>query len=249
MTDRTDLDSILDADHSPEPMAPMVQEAQAQTPVTGDKTEGAEPPAATRLEPVEPPTVPRDALMDERRKRQELEKQLQSMQQQMQRPQQEEERPDWFADPEKASQYFRAEVERSNFATRIELSESIVEAQHQDYAQYRDVFAEAASQDPGLAQRLVQARNPAKFAYETGKRIALMREIGDNPDGYREKLRAEVMKELGMSGGEAPSAQKQLPPPSAPVPKSLARSPSAPVRAPNGQFLSNGPTPLSDILD
>lgn len=247
MSDQTDLGAILDAGNDT-PQAPLAP-VERQEPPQGDKQPGAEPPAAASQEAPEPNLIPRDALLDERRKRQELEKQYRELQQRMQQqPPQEQVRPDWFTDPETAAGHMQREVQRQIFESRVELSEAILSEKHQDYAQMRDVFAEAAAQNPYLAQQLVQHPNPAKFAYETGKKIALQRDIGDNPDAYRQKIEAEILKKYGIDPSGQP-AQPQQRQPAAPVPRSLAKEASAPARAPNGRFVpSNGPTPLEDIL-
>lgn len=247
MTQPSDLDALLD-DTTPEPMD--TPEVPRETIDQGDKEQAVEPPSTPLTPAPEPEHVPRAALQDERRKRQQIEKQFAELQQRLQQqPQQEQQRPDWFADPERAAQMQRHELDRQIFETRLELSESIIAEKYQDYAEIRDVFADAAARDPSLAAQLIRQPNPAKYAYEVGKYIASMREIGTDPAAYRERVRAEVMKELGHTQEQGGQPQRQLAAPSAPVPKSLAKAPSAQPRAPSGQFASNGPTPLSEIID
>lgn len=248
MSTDTDLGAILDADHGqPDvPMAPM-----AQPEPQGDKQQAAEPPSATSQEAPEPPHVPRDALLDERRKRQEIERQYRELQARMQQQPEPENKPDWFTDPESAAARERQQFQQQLFETRVELSETLMREKHQDYESMRDVFAEAAVRaaeagNPQLQMQLSRSPNPAKFAYEMGRRIHFQREVGDDPGAYREKLKAELMKELGLGHepGAAPAPQRAT----AQVPRSLAKESSAPPRAGNGRFVSNGPTPLEDIL-
>lgn len=144
----------------------------------------------------------------------------------------------------------RAEIERNNFETRVHMSEHMIAAKYPDYAEMRDVFAEAAARNRGLAEQLVKHPFPAEFAYTMGKRIAIHNEIGEDPAGYKDRLKseweAEFKAKYGIQDGQ-PAAQAQSRS-SAPVPKSLAKAPStSPARAPNGQFTS-GPTPLEDII-
>lgn len=248
MSEQTDLGAILDA-RNDTPQAPMAP-VERQEPPQGDKQPGAEPPAAASQEAPEPNLIPRDALLDERRKRQELEKQVRELTQRMQQqPPQEQQKPDWFTDPETAAEYLQREVQRQIFEDRVHRSEETMLEKYPDYAEKRDLFAEAAAQDPILAQRLVKHPNPAKFAYDVGKKIALQRDIGDNPDAYRQKIEAEILKKYGIDpNGQA--AQPQQPrATAAPVPRSLAKEASAPARAPNGRFVpTNGPTPLEDLI-
>ncbi len=253
MSETTDLGAILDAGPAAHeaPMAPM---AEQEPQVTGDKQQTAEPPAAAKPEGQEPGHIPREALLDERRKRQEIERKYLELEARLnnpQQPQQEQAKPDWFANPEEAAAYMRQEIERQNFETRIVLSEQIMAEKHSDYEQMRDTFAEAAAKSPHLAQQLVQAPNPARFAYEMGKRIALANEIGGDPQSYKAKLEAEFRQKYGIPdepNGQPSAPQQRMPAPAAPVPKSLAKTPSAQPRNQVGQFAQKGPTPLEDII-
>lgn len=251
MSETTDLGAILDAGPAAHE-APMAPVADQEPQVSGDKQQTAEPPAAASQQAPEPPHVPREALQDERRKRQELERKLQEYEARLKQPQppQQEAKPDWFANPEEAAAYMRQEIERQNFETRIVLSEQIMAERHSDYEQMRDVFAEAAAKAPMLAQQLVQAPNPAKFAYDMGRKIHMQREIGDDPEAYKAKLEADFRKKYGIPDepNGQPSAPVQQRTPSAPVPKSLAKTPSAQPRNSVGQFAHKGPTPLEDII-
>lgn len=248
MSNDTGLEAILDAEPAA-PMAPMVPEERQQEPQQGDKQQGAEPPAATKQDAPEPGFVPRDALMDERRKRQELERRFQELEAKFQQPKQEQVQPDWFTDPQQAAEFMRYQIAEENFKTRVEVTELVLSEKYPDYTEKRDVFAEAARQDLQLARRLIEAPNPAKFAYDMGKKIALQRDIGDDPSAYQARLEAEFKKKYGIqddpegSATTQPIQQRQQ----APVPRSLAKTTSAPARAPNGRF-SGGPTPLEDII-
>lgn len=268
MSEQTDLGAILDAETAAPaaPMAPMAEPA----PQTGDKPTASEPPAAAKPDS-EPDHVPRAALLDERKKRQALENQLEQFQRQMQvqqrppQPQQPEIPKDlWWTDPEKAAALQREELQREQqraiFETRAELSETIVAAQYPDYTEMRDTFAQAAQAalargEDYLMRQLMSSPNPAKFAYEMGKRIALANEIQD-PQSYRQKIEAEAeaafREKYGIpddpQGQPGQQVQQRQPVNSAPVPKSLGKAPSAQPRANNGQYASRGPTPLEDII-
>lgn len=248
--EQTDLGAILDTQPATQEQAQQPEPVKHEAP-TGANTQAAVPPTDASQEKPEPAHVPREALQDERRKRQEVEKRLREIESRMQQAQQPQEQPNWYADPEQAARHMHMAIERSNFETKVALSEAILMERHQDYEQMRDLFADAAQQQPHLAAQLIKSPNPAKFAYETGKKIALEREIGDNPDSYRQKIEAEILKKYGIdqnNGGAPSQAPAQTRKPAAPVPRSLAMEPSAPARAPNGRYVSNGPTPLEDII-
>lgn len=254
MSETTDLGSLLDAEPAAHeaPMAPL---AEPETQVTGDKQQTAEPPAAAKPEGQEPGHIPREALLDERRKRQELEKKLNELEARLnkpQPPQQEQHQPDWYTDPEGREAMLLRRFEQQQFETRIVLSEQMMAEKYSDYEEKRDVFAEAAAKSPALAQQLVQAPNPAKFAYDMGRKIAMQREIGDDPESYKAKLEADFRKKYGIpdepNGQPSAQPQQRMQAPAAPVPKSLAKTPSAQPRNHVGQFAHKGPTPLEDII-
>lgn len=199
---------------------------------------------------------------DETRKRQELEKQsekqigelrqqLAEMQaylqgQQVQQPANQQ--PE-FLDPE-AVRYMqqvrerdRAEIGQELYRTRVEQSQFVMRQQKPDYDEVEAIFAEEAQKRPGLWQELAAHPVPAAYAYEEGRKIKAMREIGSDPNAYREKLKQEILAELQS----APPAQQIKPPaPAAPAPPpSLAGVPSASPQVVRGY---QGPTPLDDLL-
>lgn len=253
----TDLDDILSgepAPATPEQTAQPDQEPPQRPAVadTGDKHEEPAPPA----DPVanEGPHVPRKALEDERRKRQDLERRLEELTRAAQQPQQQPQhqppqqqrlpqRPDPWTDPEGAAQYDRMMFQHQLFETRVVTSKEMMRMMKSDFDEVEKVFIEAASNDPYLEQQLVNHPMPARFAYEQGRKIMLMREIGDDPEAYKQRVREELLAE--MAGN-----QPQQPAPAAPAaPKSLANAASKQPRLKNGQFAAgDGIASLDDIL-
>lgn len=258
-TEGTSLEQMIDdqAVAAPEAVTPLPAPAPE---AKGEKV--AAPPAADRTPPAEePPTVPRRALEDERRKRQEYEQRLDQLQryiQEQQRPPQpkqpEPPAPDYYADPEGWQRYQMAQTqaliqrEREQFQqelirTRVDQSEELVRMQKPDFDEYKSIFVEAVQRSPQLLQEMVRAPNPAMYAYEIGRYLKVMSEVGTDPDGYVERKLAERQ---AAATGQPPPAQ----PPArsaAPVPKSLASTTSARPRDPrNGQFTERAP--LEDLL-
>ena len=85
---------------------------------------------------------------------------------------------------------------------------------------------------------------PAKFAYEHAKRVKAMREIGDDPATFKER----VIQEYLASQAQQPAPQVQTPTKPVPQPPtSLAGVPSA-ARNVNRQSWK-GPTPLDQLLN
>ena len=260
-SDLQSLDSILDGKAPETVSAP--QETVVETPVseaTGEKPSASVPPAEASQEQSpaanDPPHVPRKALEDERRKRQDLEKQLKDMQarfspqplsqpsqanpQQAQPQQPAQDIPDPVLEPERFVRWQQVQMATQLFANNVRVSQRMMREKHQDYDEIEAIFAEEANRDPVLARQLLQSDFPAEFAYTHGKRLKLMREIGDNPDAY---IEAKVAERLAQQGSQR---EPQAPPARPPVPKSLAAVPNAQPRDDRGRY---APASLSDILD
>ncbi len=251
MSDKSGLDAILGGgDEAHKPETPPVTEPQpgdGQVEATGEKPDAA-PPAVSK-DANDGPSVPRKALEDERRKRQDLERQLEALtkappQAPQQPPPQRQpimERPDPWTDPEGSAEWDRAMFANQLFETRVVTSRELMVTTKPDFEEYEKVFVEAAQRDPRLRDDLFRHPLPAKFAYEQGRRIAMLKEIGDDPAAYRERLRQEVIAEVQSQ--QQPASQS---PPAAQPPKSLAATPSSQPRDNKGRF--SGPASLDDLL-
>jgi hypothetical protein len=217
-----------------EPAAEKPAEGEAETEPKRDPFQQYRDPESGKLVPV-------SALDSERHKRKEasqkfeeaekranehaerikdLERRLQAAQQpplQHQQPVQQQpqpKRPDVWTDPEGALAYDRQQIlatqQQQIFETRLFLSEEMMSAKP-DYQQMKDLFVETARSDPSLAQRLVSHPAPAKFAYEEGKKIAAMREVGTDLEGFKTRLieeaRVKFLEELKT--GTTATAQPQ----------------------------------------
>lgn len=90
-------------------------------------------------------------------------------------------------------------------------------------------FVEAAKNAPHLLEAMVQSRNPAKFAYDTAKRLRFLSDVGTEPDAYvtriREEERKKVLEELKLG---PPQTQR--------FPGTLSDAPAAGVQ---GRVLSD----------
>lgn len=247
MSGPNDLDDLLNSSEG-EPAAQQPQETvehhEPAPEPTGEKQQSAAPPADAQPVVEDAGSWTKQAVLDERRKRQELEKKLAEFEArlQQQQPQHQPEQPDWFASPEQAAQAMQAQFAESMFQTRVATSERILKKEYEDYDEVSNLFAEHARRDPNLMQQLYNHPFPAEFAYQVGTQIKLLEEIKD-PKAYREKVRAEILAEQGLQPGErsqAPATSKPA------VPRSLARDVSTQPRTQTGQF--TGPTPLDELL-
>jgi hypothetical protein len=95
-------------------------------------------------------------------------------------------------------------------------------------------------------QRIMSSGHPYAELVETYKASQALKEIGNDPAAYRERLRAEILEEIRSSGGHPPAApQLQAAAPPAVMPTNFAD-----VRNSGGRTGSvwQGPTPLKDIF-
>lgn len=165
-------------------------EQSAQPEPTGEQ---AAPPAdETPDKPDESPeSVPRAALQDERRKRQELQRQLDALANQ--KPQTE--KPDFWADPEKAFGDLKAEMGQLVQGAILGVYEGQARGRHTDFDERMDTFADMVRNDPTLYQRMLTAPDPAEFAYQSAKTSEEINAAG-NIDNYRAQVEAEVRQKL-----------------------------------------------------
>jgi len=180
------------------------------------------------------------------------EQQWQEWARQVQAAQQQPDQPDPLSDPQAYMAVMQqqvstlleqrnAEIAHHMWVTKVEASQDAMRAVHKDYDEVETVFAEAMKADPTLQHKLRMAPSPARFAYEEGKRIKLLQEIGNDPEKYIEAKLAERLK-----AAQAAASSPTTPTQTAPPPRSLAGVPSSAPR--NAGAVWNGPTPLEDIL-
>ena len=245
-----DLEAMLDDDLTITE-APAVDEPPAEPePPEASEQSGeidAAPPAEQRDD--DGPMVPRRALEDERRKRQDYEKQVHEFQQwmqsqgpQQQQPYEQPSAPDVWTDPEGAlrhqHQTLQSQFEQQIIATRVETSRHLMRMQHEDYDELEAVFDQACQQQPHLLHQAAQHPFPAQFAYQQARQFLVMEHLQNNPDAY-----ASLMSGRGQ---DQPAIQQSRQP-SAPVPRSLASKTSNAPRASNGQFVERAS--IDDLLD
>lgn len=160
------------------------------------------------------------AYLDEKRKRQELEKRLEALEKGGSQ-QEQAKGPDLFENPEEY-------LQQRELRLKADISREFMMESKPDYKEKEGIFLALAKDDPTLVVKLRQAQNPAKFAYETAVKHKALEEIGD-PVAYREKIKAELIAELQKS------APKKKP--------SLANTTSV-----GGGVSSSGEQSLEDIL-
>lgn len=181
------------------------------------------------------PTVPRIALIDERRKRQDAEARANDLAQRLAAVESrvaeapEVELPDAKEDPDG---YKRA-IAENRFRDRFNIALPYARRAYGDLDQVMDAFhaeaAEAAKRgDHAMAIGFSQAPDPVEYAYRQGKIALARREIGDDPVAFRERVRAEIKAEMEAEAKPAPAS---APAPTPSLPKSLASAPSSVSRS------------------
>lgn len=201
------------SDEAPTQAGPTSEPASSETAETvtpdTDETPTAEP-AEKQDPPAEDSHVPLAALHQERERRRELAEQNAQLLKLLQ-PQQQEQTPadplaslDFIDDPQGSANALQQYVNTQLEQQRTELThgfkqsltglmESQVAATHEDYPQARAVFDDAMTRNPVLKAQFDSAPNPAQFAYETGKNMALIQQHGGTTDlaALLAKARAE----------------------------------------------------------
>jgi hypothetical protein len=120
---------------------------------------------------------------------------------------------------------------------RLLVSEEIAREKHKDFEEVIGHFNEAVQSNPALASQMVEARNPAEFAYKQGLLHKELGSVNGDPIAYRSKLesdiRAKVEAEFKAKYGDK-----------TPVPASLNSDSSPVIATPTYE----GPPKLSTLL-
>lgn len=232
-------------DPEPEPKEPADPEPKdpadpAEPKEPDDPSEPPSPKASETTEETEEPWT-KKAVLDERRKRQELEQRLREIESKKEP----EPAPDWWADPEKAAQHQSQQIEARLYQQKVELSQDFMRSQHEDYDDMEARFMEMAQENPALRTELQKSANPARFAYETAKKAAEYDAMKD-VDSYKAKLEAEVRKDVEAKVRKELEAEQEKK-----AKKETAIDPSLASTSSKGGLTSDdyaGPTPLDEIL-
>lgn len=227
---------ITPAPHE-EPAPTTTVEQPAQPRDERGRFASQEPPAETPPNEDRQHTVPVAALLEERRKRQELEARLAA-----QPPPPEVKDEDYWNAPvettRKVVDYKTEQLQAHIQNVRYDLAEDFTRTLHPDYDQVRAEFIKRSeANDPmaiAIAQQMGRQSNPAKFVYDQMKRLSQLEP--DYETRVRADERARVLAEL----------QKQGRKPAPEVPQSLNSEPSAPSPSTPQSF---EPTPFGALFD
>lgn len=238
---------------APEPVAEaQPRDEHGRFAPKGEQQQEAPAEAAPGASPApkdKPPLAEEDhpALIGERRRRQEAERQIEELTRQIEANRQPPApAPSIWEDEQAALQHYGSQVvdqatAQASFNARLDMSEMLVRQQNPDFEEIKTRFLEMMRENPVLQQQALQDSHPWNFAYSYVKKADRMKELGavdvaDLEAKLREKIREELQAEAvaAVSGG-APSV-----PPTISGEKS-AGSRSGPAWA--------GPVSLTDLIN
>lgn len=175
-----------------QPTGEIAEEVAAETPAEPEPS--PEPVAEDQGSPPEPEkqggTVPIAALLDEREKRQQFQRELEALRAAKQQPEPQK-IPDVLDDQEGFVRHVQSEIRNATTAVRIEMSQDVMRMQHEDYDAMEAKFIAMAQDNPQLAQKMMESSLPAKFVYETAKKAEKL-ELMENVDEWEAKKTAEI---------------------------------------------------------
>jgi hypothetical protein len=270
-----DLDTILSGEGAvaPEPVPAATEPETKPQPAEPPRDErgrfaaehpeappqAVEPEAKVKQDDA-PPQAPVAAVTAERAKRQDAEQRLAQMEAELRelrreraapkQPTEPEAPPDWFANPDDA---FRHRVREAvdpiqsslMFNARL-IAEQVNGADNVAKAvEEFDAAVAAGKVDPGERQRIMTSPNPFHDAVHWHKRQQTLAEVGEDPEAYRARIKAEILAELKAEEGKKPVAAK--PAEAAPeLPSNLAGARNVGTRSGPAW---GGPSTLKDIFD
>lgn len=195
------------------------EEAKAEEAPQEEQTGEAEG-STPEPEPPQPQTAPLTALLDEREKRQDAQREaqenarkmreLEAQLKQLQQPKQE--APDFFEAPQEAMQFHQTQQEQAFNARMMQQSKFFAE---RDFG--AEVVGEAVAffdQHPQMSQQFMNHPSPFHAAVEFYQKQKLADEIGSDPEAYKARIRAEIEAELQANAKTVQPAKPKSPPPS-----------------------------------
>lgn len=223
----SDLEAILRHETVEEPAVDETPEVEPE--VVEEPEKVVEEPKAKA--PTDDGKVPIQALLEEREKRQQYERELKEFREQQDKAKKEAPKlPDYFENPDA----YNAAIERmvQERVTGLEqkvnqqmsqawlsMSERAAKARYQDFDVMLEAFSKEAQTNPVLAAQMMQSPDPGDYVYQTGKKLMALSSTPDL-DTLREQIRNELLAEM-KQGEDAKKAKL------AAVPKSLSREQSA----------------------
>lgn len=218
----SDLDAILNGEEvADEPMVEdqvvdttpedAVEETESPDETTGEKEVG-EPPEP-KVEQEEPWT--KKAVLDERRKRQELEAKLKELESKLGEGKQE--TPDVFEDAEGYTRYLQQQLDNR----MLNMSEFLARQEHPDLDEKVARFEQMVQENPMLYQQVMNTPSPYHEVIKVvskAEELDKMRDLDSYKASLRDQIKAELMAEMKATEDKQSKGRKAA----QSVPKSLA---------------------------
>ena len=192
------------------------------------------------------------ALLDERSKRQELQRQIDELNgrftqlNQPTEPEKVEEPVDFLDDPEKWANNLEAkyeqrlqEIQYQNSLQRLQDFERIAKESHPDYDEAIQFFAQAAQHNSALQMEAAQASNPAEYAYRLGKRLAQINAAGGDFDAFVQQQREAAVAEYLQKNPTPASRAADVPESLSTVTGATQRTDKEPTQTPLESMFNN----------
>lgn len=188
--------------------------AKPQEPAKAEPAKPAAPIAAPQQEFTEKEKAFLRAAQEERGKRQELERRLAAIE--AAKPKEPEK--GFWDDPEGALAKQKQDFQQALTGMRLQTAEGIARSRYKDFDEKVAVFSELAQSTPGLGQQMLQAPDPAEFAYRTAANHMAIKEAGGIEElrakierDTTARVRAEVEAELRAKADALAKAREALP--------------------------------------
>lgn len=203
----SDLDEILTQDEAPQAEETAPVEETAATDVAPAETETDETTAApSAAVENDPASGFRTAMLAEREKRQEVERELAQLRADAETAA----RPNASEDPEGALAYTEEQVTNRMSQVLRQTSRMIAMSVHPDYVEKENQFLALGEANPALIDAMLNSDNPAEYAYQTAVNHADVEALKDVA-GAKAKMRAEVEAQVRAEiakEGETTKAQQ-----------------------------------------
>ena len=180
---------------------PFLDDGEAQEPIEAVEAQPETPPEA-KGETVAPPATPEDhgripiaALLDEREKRKEKEREVEALNRRIAdyeakaTP-----KPDFFADPEAALAAAQRAAQAAAINTKLETSRFLAEEKFG--AEKVQAAYEFFDRNPHLSGQLLTSPSPFHAAVKEYEKHQAMTEIGEDPSAYRARVEAEIRERI-----------------------------------------------------
>jgi hypothetical protein len=254
-------DSIsTDRDTKPEnqPGSGPQYEAVDQGQGEDSKPAGQPAPVSQQSPPAQQPTfqqVPLGELLNERERRQNLQRQLEELQRKQQEAERQQQAPDFYTQPAEAARHEYQSLFQTQVAPVLQQMQNarLFDARQIAYQIHGKDKADAAikafdeTASPAERQEIMNSLNPFISAVELQTRKQVLSEVGTDPSKYRDRVLEDALKnpEFLAKAMQAAQAAAQANPTTRP-PSNVTRLPSVARVGSAANIIDAGPADESD---